>query len=431
MTRQPNQNHLNLQRRHAGKCPVQDVNLLDKCECPLWVYGRLHGKTFRQSLDTRDQLTALVKRKELLAEAQNNPEPDPTPTTPAPVAGIHAVVPATPAAAEPAADIPLADAMRQFLEAKERRSINTMRLYKRACDHFLHWAETQNLTHLKQIGLADVRAYFKEYEDGWKDNTAQNRLTHLRVFFGWCKKPAEGRDWIPFSPAASDQLGYSTASERLPFSDDQVARIPAAIERLPKRKQARARALVLLLLNTGMRISDATFFRRDYINAKGGCKYWIIKTRKELKATIQLHPTTLAALAALPDLDGPYFFQGGDFPEAHRALKAGPDSRKEFAKLVPGYDERVEAAMRLVVRVMRLAGITEGGCHRFRDTFAINLLVKDVPILKVCDFLGHSDVKITYKHYYKALQEHQEKMGQDALKLDYLKDYLDSMPLAG
>ena len=50
-------------------------------------------------------------------------------------------------------------------------------------------------------------------------------------------------------------------------------------------------------------------------------------------------------------------------------------------------------------RVFELAHVENGRIHRFRDTFAVELLLASVPINQVSILLGHSSIKITEKHY--------------------------------
>jgi integrase len=49
--------------------------------------------------------------------------------------------------------------------------------------------------------------------------------------------------------------------------------------------------------------------------------------------------------------------------------------------------------------VFKTAGIAGGHPHRFRDPFAVDLLLRGVPIDQVSVLLGHSSVKITEQHY--------------------------------
>ena len=48
--------------------------------------------------------------------------------------------------------------------------------------------------------------------------------------------------------------------------------------------------------------------------------------------------------------------------------------------------------------------------HMFRDTFAVALLNRGVPIDRVSLLLGHSSVKVTEKHYAPFVKERQQQL---------------------
>jgi integrase len=57
--------------------------------------------------------------------------------------------------------------------------------------------------------------------------------------------------------------------------------------------------------------------------------------------------------------------------------------------------------------------IADGHAHRFRDTFAVELLLAAVPLERVSVLLGHTSVKITERHYSPWIRERQEQAEAD------------------
>lgn len=396
------QNKLTLYRRHAGSCPVTDAKTLDQCECPLWCHGKVQGKFIRTSLDTRSVVTALQRKEDLLSGRPDGDGPD----------GGLQVVPKNVAKGSETLEYAAAE----FLKAHNKLAANTQTLYRRATDHFTAWAAKRELTCLRQIDTSHVAQYFEEYGHNWKSTTAQGRLVHLRVFFNYC---CRSRRWIPFPPTQDRTLNHAKKTgkvSRVPFTPQEITRVLAAVEQMPAADRDRARALILLLLYTGMRISDATFFERAFVTERNTADFWVIKTRRQISLPPELQAPVLDALAKLP-ASRVYFFvpdADDDYAAARASLREG----EEFSTLMPMYLSRVDETTSLVVRVLRIAGLT-GRCHRFRDTFAINLLVSGADIYTVSQMLGHSDVKITAAHYLKAVPGYREKMSQATRSLAY------------
>jgi len=78
---------------------------------------------------------------------------------------------------------------------------------------------------------------------------------------------------------------------------------------------------------------------------------------------------------------------------------------------------------RSLAKVYETAGVPDAHAHRFRDTFAVELLLSGVPLERVSVLLGHSSVKITERHYAPWVRERQEQLEDDvrrAWKVDPL-----------
>jgi len=63
---------------------------------------------------------------------------------------------------------------------------------------------------------------------------------------------------------------------------------------------------------------------------------------------------------------------------------------------------------RKLAHVFKAAKVQGAHPHRFRHTFAVELLKKGVPMEEVSILLGHSSVRITEKHYASWVPARQE-----------------------
>jgi len=63
--------------------------------------------------------------------------------------------------------------------------------------------------------------------------------------------------------------------------------------------------------------------------------------------------------------------------------------------------------------VFKLAGVPNGHAHRFRDTFATELLLAGVPLERVSVLLGRGSVKVTEKHCSPWVRARQEQLEAD------------------
>jgi integrase len=384
--------HLTPYRRHAPACTAKDL----ACDCPLWVQGRIAGKYIRESLSTRSLGMAELKIREML----NPHSPDGGGVAQAITTGVMSI----------------AEAEAKFLKAKSGKAPNTVKLYTTAVGHFRRFAEAHGVVELRAVEPYLFEQYFSEYGREWEQRTKIGRLTHLRVFFNYAKE----MDWIVKSPAAKKALTFSKPSghAREAFSHADLAKVIQAIGLMPEADRDRTRALILLMVYSGMRISDATFAQRASISADRILDFVVIKTRKRIGLPIELNLAAVEALRQLPG-SGAFFFQPeGDYRKALAVLNAGGNFSEELG--AGRYLTAIRETTALVVKALALAGLP-GACHRFRDTFAINMLVASggENLFVVSKMLGHSDVKITANHYLNLVPGYRERMSQSTRILDY------------
>jgi integrase/recombinase XerD len=103
-----------------------------------------------------------------------------------------------------------------------------------------------------------------------------------------------------------------------------------------------------------------------------------------------------AALRALPCANPKYFFWTG----GSRVTSVTGFWRAQLAE------------------VFTKANIENGHTHRFRDTFAVNLLQAGVSIENVSTLLGHQDIRITQKHYSPWVKTRQDALDRELIRVN-------------
>ena len=150
----------------------------------------------------------------------------------------------------------------------------------------------------------------------------------------------------------------------------------------------RLRAFVLVLRHSGLRIGDAVTLERSRIT---GDKLFLYTAKTGTPVHLPLPDFVPNALDAIPRISERYFFWTGE--------------------------SKIESAtgdwQRALKGMFKEAGIPDGHAHRFRDTFAVNLLQVGVPIERVSVLLGHSSIKDTERHYSTWVKARQEQLEAD------------------
>lgn len=157
---------------------------------------------------------------------------------------------------------------------------------------------------------------------------------------------------------------------------------------LPAENARRLRGFVLLLRHSGLRISDAVTLERARID---GGKVFLYTAKTGTPVYVPLPDFLLTALEAVPRIREQYFFWNG---ESKRDSATG-----DWQRALKG--------------VFNVAKIPDGRAHRWRDTFAVELLLAGVPMERVSVLLGHSSIKVTEKHYSPWVRARQEQLEAD------------------
>lgn len=341
---------LTLYRRHLARCAHKGKGRKYRhCQCPLWVAGTLKGTKLRRSLDLRswEAGQALIREWETSG-------PDAVPV----------LVP---------------DAVEAFLRDVSARHLTlaTMRKHRQLGESLKAFAKRRGVIQVSGFTPEDLVAYRAEWTES--PLTATKKLERLRSFFRF----AVAMKWVPENPCAILKSPKVQQRPTLPFTPQEFERILAACDRYPRNNSrgydnpTRMRALVLLMRYSGLRISDAVGLERSALEG-GKVRLYTAKTGTHVAV-----PVPRVVHEALEALPGEQFFGGGS--------------------------RAVSNMQRSLRRLFKLAGVPDGHSHRFRDTFAVSLLEKGVPLETVASLLGNS-VKVAERHYAPWVRSRQDAM---------------------
>ena len=357
-------------RRHIKNCVLRAKGRNARnCRCPIWVDGMLVEKRILKSLDMRDWQKAQETIRDWEIEG-------------APVKEElkqHAV--------EHCVDEFMADAkargLREPTLKKYRVLLENVRENKIATHSpsLIEFCAGKGLRFVEQLDLSWLKQFRAQWAD--KNIASQKKLERLRAFGRF----ATDHGWWPENYPQKIKAPTVTDAPTMPFTIDEVTRLLAACNDYAG-EAARLRAFVLLLRYSALRVGDAATCPVDRLE---GDRLFLYTHKTKIPVYTVLPSLVVQALEACPRVSDRYWFWTGEgSPET-----ATGNCRRSFRKLA------------------RRAGIKGAHPHRFRDTFAVELLLAGIPIERVSVLLGHASVKVTEKHYAPWVQARQAQIEAD------------------
>jgi integrase/recombinase XerD len=360
-------NMLTLFRRHSRTCP-HTSRTYRRCSCHIHVEGSLGGELIRKALDLTSW-TAAVKLVRAWEEAGR-------------IGAESQVVPG------------IEMAVQKYLDGKRNKKLAESTIYKLRNifeKQLLGWAKNKGYRYLREL----TPERLSDWQTTWKDAplAASKKYQRAVGFFYFCIRMR----WIDENPMKAIDAPKVKQSPTLPFEEAEVNAIVSACDRFSIKgiygegNRHRLRAMVLLLRYSGLRIRDAATLRRERLR-DGKLLLYMQKTG--VPVFVPLQPYVVAALDETPNVHPSYFFWSGNgLPKTTVA-----DWQRSLRKL------------------FEIANVSGGHAHRFRDTFAVELLLAGVPIDQVTILLGHSSVKITEKSYAPWVKARQEQLEAAVMK---------------
>jgi site-specific recombinase XerD len=345
---------LTIWRRHTKACPhrTRGRDVL-KCNCPLWADGYIDGKrVLRQSLGTRDMARARKK-----AVALESPD-----------ANIFKAV---------------GDAVTAFIEHCESEALkySTVRKYRNTLNHLKAFCEARKIDSVDELTTDHVDAF--RAGRALKSITSMKELELLRQFCGFCRD----RKWCAENIAKRIKSPRNIKPNDVePFSTAEVTSIIKACDGIGRGpyERLRARAMILALRYTALRIGDVALLGRERVSRDGNRWRIFLRTEKSGKPVFLPIPADLkTALDTVPLPRG-----------------CGENSRWFFWNGVSSERAMKGIAERSLASVFKASMVPHAHAHRFRHTLATELLGNGASFEDVADILGNSP-EIVRKHYAK------------------------------
>ncbi len=270
----------------------------------------------------------------------------------------------------------------------EGKSPNTIHAYRETLERFLRIAQEEGFPHdPARVEAHHLYAYLARFSSGYSLETRHRYFREVRCFFHWLVQAG----FLLESPFRS--LKNVRLPQRIvrPFSPDEVATLLACCD--PDTVVgARDQAILLTLLDTGIRCSELVQLRLEDLDLDAG-RLRVLHGKGSKQRTVSFASrcgqALLHYLGVRGNGDGPLFLSAS----GHHALK-------------PGVALRPNGLKQMLRRLGRQTGLPRVHAHRFRHTFATWAIEQDARELDVQYLLGHSspDMVRRYASTYNSEQ---------------------------
>jgi integrase len=347
--------------RHAPDCKYNGDEFCKRCGCRKHLRWSSAGKQYRRSAGTRSWAEAEEKKRKLEDQLAGR------------------------APAEPESKaLTMDEALTIFDASKQAQGVvaPVRSQYARDLADLKQFSEARHLFTVAQVLTFENLIAWRGTWPSRIPSTYTQKVTQARV-----------RHFVRFAADA----GWIAKAPRLSSikveSEDTQPLTDAEYNKLLEHAEGKVRTLIQLMRWSGLAIRDAALLKRtDLVN--DGKSYRIIRERTKTGTPlfIPIPPGIGGEVLAVANGNPVYVFWDRQTEESSEYVAAS------------NWGKRVSD-------VFTAAGIVCDGhmvSHRLRDTFAVDLLSKNVPLEHVSKLLGHKSVTTTEKHYAKWVKGRQD-----------------------
>jgi site-specific recombinase XerD len=358
--------------RHKPGCKYAGEEFTKGCKCRKHLRWSLDGKQHRKQAGTRSWAEAEEVKRDLENQLSGAP---PSKT-----------------AAEKGQSI--TEAIDVFIQDKKNQGITDKVIgkYTRELARLREFCESRFVFTVRGLNRELLTHYVATWPEHYPASLTRSKVRErLRSFLRYCYQS----EWLTRIPQIS-KIEVNQAPT-LPLTAKEYEKLLDATYATfadDPDKAARLHALIQLMRWSGLAIRDALTIRRDeLIQDKGKGLYRIVTARQKTGTHVSVPIPADVAQELLTVLNGNpvHVFWSGNGEEE--------SATKNWAKFI--------------AKLFEDAGIKKSGhmmSHRLRDTFAVDLLEKGVPLEEVSKLLGHESIKTTEKHYSKWMKGRQDRL---------------------
>jgi site-specific recombinase XerD len=360
--------------RHAADCKYKGDEFEKRCRCRKHLRWTHNGAQQRRKAGTRSWAEAEKVKRDL--EDQLAGREVPSENTEA----RH-----------------LPNAIETFIKDKRVQGVTggVLGKYERELDRLLKFCQSEGVFTVSGLTRELLTAFAGTWEEAYPSSTTRAKVRErLRSFLRYCYEA----QWLPRIP----QVPKIKIDEppTMPLTAEEYKRLLDSVyEVVPEPKQrSRVHAFFQLMRWSGLAIRDALTLEREelqeYTMHSGKVLYRIVTDRQKTGTNVSVPIPPKVGDELLQVLNGnPRFvFWSGEGDEE--------SITKNWAKYY-------------ITPCFKAAGLDDGRhmkSHRLRDTFAVDLLEKGVPLEEVSKLLGHTSIKTTEKHYAKWVKGRQDRL---------------------
>lgn len=355
--------------RHNPACKHAGKAFHKGCDCPKHFRWYAEGKQHFRSAGVRSWAEAERKKTELTAQLSGE----------APVTRK-----------EKATSIRAAAFV--FLADKKAQGVSESAYGKHKLDleRLAEFCEARGVFTVQAVTLP-VLVEFRGTWDKWYGSSVSRMFMQKRIqmFFRFCKAAKYCPDELRLSPIRVTEPKTQPLTEK-----EYEALLEAVPLEFTNGNAARVRAVIQLMRWSGLAVRDATVLASGELLYSSNRVYHVTTDRQKTGVHVSVPiPAALALeIIAHPMTSPDYFFWD---PKASTAQSAA-------AKM-----------SQYISAVFKRAGVKCEGhmvSHRLRDTFAVDLLTKGVPLEDVSKLLGHESVTTTEKSYAPWVKGRQDRL---------------------